>query len=140
MEDDYPVFFDLQKKLTTDQNFCEKVKELMSDVATAYARGNVDMVKKKNTELLKLCAFNPSLLLPYFYPDFLDGEPMTLWTRPHAFAMMAMIPNGSLTIAASRQIGKCVGGDTLVDADGEILPIKELFNRCKKKKLTDKKN
>lgn len=139
---DYPVFFDLQKKLTTDQDFCEKVQGLMSDVATAYARGNVDLVKKKNTELLKLCAFNPSLLLPYFYPDFLDGEPMTLWSRPHAFAMMAMIPNGSLTIAASRQIGKCITGEAKINVNKKRITIKELFDRCKKKKeeLTDGEN
>lgn len=134
---DPPIFFDLQKKLASDPTFGEDVKSLLSDIAEAHATGNAKKLKAKNTELLRLCSFNPSLLLPYFYPDFLDGEPMTLWSRPHAFAMMAMIPNGSLTIAASRQIGKCVTGETevKVKVGGEgarKMTMEELFTMGKK--------
>lgn len=90
------------------------------------------------SKLIRLCEFNPSLLMSFFYPDFLDGEAMRLWTRPHAFAMMAMVPNGSITIAASRQIGKCVAGDTEVtvcvgDEESKKTTCKELFSMARKK-------
>lgn len=110
----------------------------MGKIAAAYASNNVPVLKQAQTDLLRECDYNPSLLLPYFYPDFLDGEPMTLWSRPHAFAMMALIPNGSLTIAASRQIGKCVSGETKVfieENKGGVYPItmKELFEEMREK-------
>lgn len=143
MSEAHPPFFDLQKKLTSDPKFCEDVKILLADIAEAHASGNVEKLKRKNTELLRLCAFNPSLFLPYFFPNFQDGKPMTLWARPHAFAMMAMIPNGSLTIAASRQIGKCVTGDTevtaVVSGERKKLGMKELFNLCKRDEEKRKK-
>lgn len=111
----------------------------MGKIAAAYANNDVPKLKQVQTDLLRECDYNPSLLLPYFYPDFLDGEPMTLWSRPHAFAMMALIPNGSLTIAASRQIGKCVTGDTKVFVEkdkGGVMPVpmKELFEELREKK------
>lgn len=50
------------------------------------------------TELLRTCDYNPSLLVPYFFPAFPEDKPMTLWTRPHAMSMMAFVPNGTLTV------------------------------------------
>lgn len=131
------IFFDLQKKLATDPEFCAKVQETLAGIAEAHATGNTEKLKAKNTELLQACSFNPSLLLPYLFPDFQDGEPMTLWSRPHAFAMLAMIPNGSLTIAASRQIGKCVVGGTEVKVKvnggrAKKMTMEELFTMGKK--------
>lgn len=52
-------------------------------------------------ELLRLCDYNASLLVPYFFPKFPDDKPMTLWERPHAISMMSFIPNGTLTVQAS---------------------------------------
>lgn len=131
------VFFDLQKSLTTNPDFCKRVEDVMQTFLKTEAAGRKDLSKKALTELLRLCDYNPSLLLPYFFPDFSYGKPMTLWSRPHAFSMMAFIPNGTVTIAASRQIGKCITGETELNiktADGETknMTIKDLFEECNK--------
>lgn len=82
-------------------------------------------------ELLRLCDYNASLLVPYFFPKFPDDKPMTLWERPHAISMMSFIPNGTLTVQASRQIGKCLDADTKlvtkVSGEEKQLTIAELF-------------
>ena len=53
---------------------------------------------------------------------------MTFWSRPHAFSMMAFIPNGTLTIQASRQIGKCVDGNTYIKTKKEMGNVKKVFS------------
>lgn len=115
------IFFDLQKELTTNPEFAADLQKIMNELITAESSRQVDQSRQKMTQLLRKCDFNPSLLLPYFFPNFSDAGPMTLWTRPHAFAMMAHIPNGVLTVAASRQIGKCISGETelQVEINGE---------------------
>lgn len=129
------VFFDLQKALTTNPDFCKRIEDIMQAFIRAEAAGRKADSKKLLTQFLTLCDFNPSLLLPYFFPDFTYGKPMTLWSRPHAFSMMAFIPNGTVTVAASRQIGKCVTGDTELlvrkrGGDKTEMSAKELFDAC----------
>ena len=133
-----PVFFDLQKKLTDDVKFATEITDLQSQIMAADMMQNTLLLQEKMGKLLSLCDMNPSLLLSHFFPNFADNQAMTLYSRPHAFAMMAHIPNGSLTIAASRQVGKCVTGETKVkvkvgDEAPKAMNCKELFSMARKK-------
>ena len=130
--EDVPIFFDLQRELTTNPDFADDLQKIMSKIITADSNNDLEKSKQALTDLLIKCDFNPSLLLPYFFPAFTDAGPMTLWSRPHAFAMMAHIPNGVLTVAASRQIGKCICGDTNLDVrvmgEKKTMTAEALFN------------
>lgn len=130
------IYSDLYKDLTTNPDFCNKISKILKDIELADRAGNMEAVKQHVQELLVACNFNASLLVPYFFPRFPEFEPMTLWTRPHSFSMMGLTLLGSLTVQASRQIGKCVAADTLLqlkeDDVEETITIKDLFNRCKK--------
>lgn len=86
----------------------------MHDMELAAESGEDDAFRYHMLQLLRLCDYNASLLVPYFFPKFPDDAPMTLWERPHAISMMSFIPNGTLTVQASRQIGKCLAGDTVI--------------------------
>lgn len=108
------MFLDLQKEMTTNIDFINKVERIIHAINLADKEGKREEKASHVLDLLKLCEGNPALLTPYFFPNFSRGKPMTLWSRPHAFAMMSMIPTGELTVQASRQVGKCVTGDTLV--------------------------
>lgn len=131
------LFFDLQKHLTTDEEFVQKVTDLLNKMQKADKNHNADDFRRYMTELLWLCDFNPSLLTSYFFPKYPGDKPMTLYSRPHAMSMMSFIPNGTLTVQASRQIGKCVGGKTQlnvrVDGTDKILSMEQLFSSVKKK-------
>ncbi len=138
MDNEYPMFLDLQHKLVTDADFCERTIQLMNSIEAADNIGDSLLSDKLLGQLIMACGFNPSLALQHFFPNFQDGQPMTLWSRPHAFAMMALVPNGSITIAASRQIGKCISGDTKVtvcieEEEPKKTTCKELFSMARKK-------
>ena len=84
-------------------------------------------------ELVELTGDFSSCLVPMFFPKFNNNKPMSLWSRPHAIAMMSIAPNASITIQSSRQIGKCLTGDTLLhckDSSGTVsdIPIGQLFD------------
>lgn len=138
MVDARPVFFDLQRNLKTNPAFLARVEALQNDIARARDDGDVLRAAQLKTKLIQECDLNPSLLLPTCFPNFQDGMPMTLWSRPHAFAMMALVPNGSITIAASRQIGKCVADNTEVtvcigEEGSKKMSCKDLFSLARKK-------
>lgn len=108
------MFFDLQKSITTDTDFIDKIQGIQDKMQKAADANDDDEFRYQQLLLLRACDFNPSLLVPYFFPKYPNDKPMNFWARPHAFSMMAFIPNGTLTIQASRQIGKCVDGNTKV--------------------------
>lgn len=131
------IYSDLYKNLTTSPDFCNKTVQILKDIELADKAGNQEAVKQHVQELLELCDYNPSLLVPYFFPRFPEFEPMTLWTRPHAFSMMALTLLGSCTIQASRQCGKCLDKDVTVRARvkgsgvEKDITIGDLFNKAK---------
>lgn len=92
------MFFDLQKEITTNPVFIEKVSRIMNLLIEADSNKDVNAFRHYEEQLLRVCDYNPSLLVPYFFPRFPEDKPMTLWTRPHAMSMMAFIPNGTLTV------------------------------------------
>jgi hypothetical protein len=129
-------FFDLQKTLTTNPEFCNKVVKLQHNIQRAAEAKDRAALRHELSELLRLCDYNSSLLVPFFFPKFSGEQAMTLWSRPHAFAMMAFGADLTITVNASRQIGKCVKGDTMLsvmDDEGnrEELTLEALFDRTK---------
>lgn len=132
--EDTGLFFDLQRELTTNVTFVNKIEKIMKDITLTEKEGKIKERNMLMHEALKLCDYNASLFVPYYFPDFARGKPMTLWSRPHSMAMMSMVPNGSLVIQASRQIGKCCDGSTKLtireDSSGDSadMTIEDLFN------------
>lgn len=129
---DTDAFFDLQKKMTTDTEFAGKATNLLQTIRRMDIENRP---KERDAAILKLlrgCHYNPSLLVPMFFPDFSMKKPMTLWSRPHAVAMMSIAPNASITIQSSRQIGKCLVGTTKlhckIDGNEEVMSIEDLFD------------
>lgn len=136
------MFFDLQKSITTDVKFIDKISRIQQEMQKAAEANDDDTFRHYQVLLLRACDYNPSLLVPYFFPKYPNDKPMTFWSRPHAFSMMAFIPNGTLTIQASRQIGKCVSGQTemtIMDTktkNKNIQTIEDLFNEARQKHVS----
>lgn len=108
-------FFDLQKELTTNIDFQNRIIRKLHDIELAEKSSDRELWKEEIMELLRMCDYNPSLLVPMFFPKFYRGKSMTLHTRPHAIAMMAMGANLTMTIQASRQVGKCLTGKSAIE-------------------------
>lgn len=131
------IYSDLYKNLTTNPEFHNKVTAKLKEIELADKAGNSEAAKQHVQELLYICDFNASLLVPFFFPKFPEFEPMTLWSRPHAFSMMALTLLGSCTIQASRQCGKCLDGNTKLtvrergDKKEQTFTMAELFERSK---------
>lgn len=106
------VFFDLQNKLVSDPVFISKVGNVMDDINKAEIAGNKVETSKCMLKLLDMCEYNTSLLVPFMFPKYPVNKPMTLWTRPHAMAMLSYLPNATITVCTGRQTGKCATGDT----------------------------
>lgn len=140
MNYDKPKFFDLQKAITTDVNFSNRIQKLMHDLTLAEASKDTEAVKHLTLEILRTCDYNASLLVPFFFPKFAGNKPMTLWSRPHAFSMMAVGAGNIYTIQASRQIGKCLSGKTKLRCKTqnteEEITIEDLFNEAKDQACT----
>lgn len=140
MNYDKPKFFDLQKAITTDVNFSNRIQKLMHDLALAEASKDTEAVKHLTLEILRSCDYNASLLVPFFFPKFAGNKPMTLWSRPHAFSMMAVGAGNVYTIQASRQIGKCLSRKTKLccktQNTEEEITIEDLFNEAKDQACT----
>lgn len=131
-DNDDDAFFDLHKKVTTDSAFANRMHELLTYIAKADKLKRPKERDKAIAQLLRECRYNPSFLVPLYFPKFSSNKPMTLWSRPHAIAMMSIAPNASITIQSSRQIGKCLTGDTKMkcrigDDRPREITLKELF-------------
>lgn len=130
-------FFDLQRALTTNVDFINAVEKKFKNIMLAERADDRQAWRDEIMDLLRLCDYNPALLASYFFPKFSRGKPMTFWTRPHAFAMLTMGANLTLTVQASRQVGKCVTGDTMLQCRHEDqtttrLSMSELFEDAKR--------
>jgi hypothetical protein len=107
----YMETFDLYKKIKQDPSFFKNVISKLDRLEQIESRGlsssvSRDSMSEAVMELLKLCDYNSSLLVPHFFPAYPYQEPLSLFNRPFAFAMMDLQLGGSTTIRASRQIGK----------------------------------
>lgn len=125
------MFLDLQRELSLSPEFINKVMRVYQDMILADKSGEHMAFRQHMTELLRLCDYNPSLLAPVFFPDFEGGGPMTFWERPHAIAMLSMTPTGTITVQASRQVGKCLSVNALckckVDGEEKTMTMGDIF-------------
>lgn len=136
------LFFDLQKELTTNPAFATRAERQVALVMKAAKEDNKEAAGHEMAKLLRLCDFNPTLLVPYMFPHFPEQDPMSLLSRPHAVSMMALVPNGSLTVQASRQVGKCLSGLTFLKIRTKTVEnktISEVFEAAKQKNLVKTK-
>lgn len=128
-------FFDLHKHLTLDKNFLSNVIRITKDIEKYSSKEDKEKMREHILLLLRLCNYNPSLLVPYFFPNFVNNTPMTFWSRPHAFAMFTTGANLSLTVQASRQVGKCLEKDTrlIIKRNNAVVAttIEDLWNSTK---------
>lgn len=126
------VFLDIQSKLTSDPEFIAKAGSLMDAISRAYASGDKSSMDRAMLDMLRLCEYNTSLIVPFMFPKYPFNKPMTLWNRPHAMAMLAYVPNASITVCTGRQTGKCMSGGTKlkcrVDGKRKSSTAKELFD------------
>ena len=126
------VFLDIQDKLTSDPVFIGKASALMTDLQRAYSSGDKPATNKAILDILRLCEYNTSLIVPFMFPRYPFNKPMTLWNRPHAMSMLSYVPNATITVCTGRQTGKCVTGDTTLECsvDGlrRTVTAKELFD------------
>lgn len=132
---DAELFFDLQRKLTSDPVFIAKAGSAMDALTKADKSGDRQATSRAMLDVLRLCEFNTSLLVPFFFPSYPFNKPMTLWTRPHAMAMLTYVPNATVTVCTGRQTGKCIAGDTMlkcrIGGKEEVVTARELFDKAK---------
>lgn len=133
-------FFDLQKALTTDVKFIGKIERVLRALQLAEKEGNKEAWRQEALNLLRLCDYNPALFSSYYFPRFYRGKAMNFWSRPHAFSMLALGANLTLTIQASRQVGKCLSGETAIDVRHDdagrtrSCTLRDLFEETKRKR------
>lgn len=134
------IYFDLYKELTTNPRFANKIEQEFKAIRLAEKSGDREARSYHLMNALRLCDFNMALFIPYFFPDFSNGKAMSMWSRPHAMALMAMAPGGTIVTQASRQIGKCVTSETKLHIRSsdkrnhqeiQEISIGELFNSAK---------
>lgn len=95
------MFLDIQRELTMNTTFINNVTRVYMDMVNADKSGDREAFREHMTELLRMCDYNATLLAPIFFPSFTEDGPMTFWERPHAMAMMSVVPTGTLTVQAS---------------------------------------
>jgi hypothetical protein len=103
---------DLYKALTTNPLFVRRLDKAFTAVKQAEmdvrqgkygAEGKLDI---RITELLELCHWNLGVLVPLYFPTFIDGSPLNPMRRPHSFMMLSLFTYGYTAVRGSRQIGK----------------------------------
>lgn len=97
---------DLYVKIKNDAEFQRQVLGLTDALHRAEAGKDRSASRKASAELLKLCNYNPSLLVPHFFPQYPRTEPLSLLKRPFTIALMDKHVGGFTVIRGSRQIGK----------------------------------
>lgn len=105
-------YFDLYRNLRTNASFRNNVSLWITRILKAEKDNDPDKLHECQLELLRVCHYNPGLLVPYFFPKYPEQDPMSLMNRPYTFSMIGFEPVKDNTICAGRQIGKCCVGST----------------------------
>jgi hypothetical protein len=116
------MILDLDHQLKTNEDFRHQIRTLADKLQGLSEKKNTSIKAQKQfddtvLQLLALCKWNISILIPYFFPKFDKGRPLNFRDRPFAVAMFNMAPYMHTVIRGSRQIGKTVSltaRDTLV--------------------------
>lgn len=113
-------YFDLIDQARNNPEFLSELCTVVDEIRYHESRGasGKTAMKKAMFQMLKLCRYNSALLVRYSFPRFNGVEPLSLSKRPFAFPFYDMLPYGSLTVRAGRQVSKCrrVGADDTVSA------------------------
>ena len=104
----------------------DRIASLREDLSKG--KSVTEEVAQEMFNLMVTCGWNAGILVPYFFPTYIDGGPLDLLNRPYMFAMQSLAGHTTVTFRAGRQIGKCVEEDTPLNfEDGSSCTIGELF-------------
>lgn len=103
-----PAYFNILHEATTNKPFIDKLDVITAELEYYQKLGAMGKVRFEEAlaKLLRLCRYNTGLLVGHCFPKFDGVSPMTLSKRPFAFPIYDMLPYGSLTIRAGRQVSK----------------------------------
>ena len=114
------MFLDFEFKMRKDPAFRSKIESAVKKIQAAYKdlpKGVKyrEIYKQALHEYLVISDFNLAPLLGYYYPNYPDG-PYSLKDFPfaHCYYMLNLGENSYTTLRGSRQIGKCVHGNTKI--------------------------
>ena len=129
------IGFDLNRSLRTDGTFRFAVEAAIGKLTETEkkARNSNRALKEYQLvlmDLLKLCNWNLSLLLPYYYPTYLSGRPLSTASHPFTTAFFEISPYLTITIKGSRQIGKSVSITARQILLSQLMSGKKIFDIC----------
>ena len=112
------IAFDLHTKLCTDIKFAHKLNYLVNKIHRFHLESKTNPQKKKQMAdavliLLELTHYNLSPLVPFYFPRFDSGQPFSFKDYPFAMELYDVRSHQITTLRGSRQIGKCLSGNTL---------------------------
>jgi len=114
------MYFDVYWELCSNSAFRKEITKRCDEIikleqAACNNRSAGDLLAKKLLEFYTFCNNNPGLLVPHFFPDYpKKGVSLNLIARPFAFSMFNFQAGGWVVVRASRQIGKCLGFNELL--------------------------
>ena len=137
------MYLDINKEIRTNGQFADtlfkKMKELEDlENKSAETINYQEAIKERILDLAEFCNYNLGITVPYFFPQYPDEKPMSLFDRPFSMDMFTIQLWGYLVIRASRQVGKCLYSTTYETFRDEktgkaiIMTAKEAFNVFKK--------
>lgn len=120
-------YFDLYQKIREDPQFVEYINKRIVEIdRLERTSGPQNRIDELTLDILRVCQNNFGLLVPYVFPTYIEGKPMSLMDRPFGFAMMNYSLGTTTTIRASRQIGKALAaGEPVLTPKGWV-PIGHL--------------
>jgi len=112
------MYLDLYKTFSSEGVFRHKIQSLATEISTLEKRVKTDpahntAIAERMADIYRLCQYNPTLLVPYFFPKYPYDKPLSMLSRPFSVAMLDFQFGGYTVIRASRQIGKCLTFNTL---------------------------
>jgi len=129
--------FDLHHKLTNDLRFNHKLTGLLRKLVAANIQIKTKPAAKKIVgdtvkQILELCQYNLSPLVPFYFPTFDSGRPFTFKDHPFAMALYDVRPLSITTLRGSRQIGKSTNLTVRDILLTRIFPGYHTFTLCPK--------
>ena len=112
------MYLDLYKTISSEGEFRHKISKLATEIHHLEKQVKSDPVHntaiaERMADIYRLCQYNPTLLVPYFFPKYPYDKPLSMLSRPFSVAMLDFQFGGYTVIRASRQIGKCLTVNTL---------------------------
>jgi hypothetical protein len=105
------MYLDINKEIRTNGAFLDTLMKKISEIEklenkAAETLNYQDEIRGRILELSKFCNYNLGVTVPYFFPQYPDEKPMSLFDRPFSMDVFNIQLWGYICIRASRQIGK----------------------------------